>query len=181
MATFADVTARVGLVAAFLLRTLVVVVAMLGAAALALFLGVAVADDWSGTGLLLGAVLGGGIAALAVVVLRFALDVRRIRDLPQVSRDEVRAAAGQLATTARDGERQFMEARGLRRLVRLAQGLWDLKADVDALGDGGLAPAVSLGRALRPIRLGIVALSAVASPFLLAFGLFVLVVAATVG
>jgi hypothetical protein len=114
--------------------------------------------------------------------LGFTRDLAKARDLPNVSKEEWADAARVLAGRAAEGERAVAEARGARsRLVRLVKGLWALKADVNTLADGGLAPAVALSRALVPVRLLWVAGAAVASPFLLAFGVLVLVLPRTLG
>jgi hypothetical protein len=165
--------------ATILLRTLQVVCVLLGAAALTTFVGFGLADDWQRSGLVLGGVLGGAIAAVTVMELLFTRDVARAKRLPEISRAEWAAAARQVAGRAAASEREVTEARGRTRLWRFIKGLWALKADIDTLADGGLAPAVSLGKALIPSRMLAVAAAAVAAPFLLAFGLFVLVLAAT--
>ena len=181
MITYEQVIAHVGLVATILLRTLQVVCVVLVAAALTTFLGFALADDWQQSGLLLGAVLGGGIAVAAFIEIRFAQDIAKAKRLPEISREEWAGAARQVVGRAVDTERTIVAAKGHSRLWRFVKGLWALKADIETLADGGLAPAASLGKAVVPSRLLTVAVIAVAAPFLLAFGLFVVVLAVVMG
>ena len=174
------VLARVVMLAGLLHRTLVVVTAALGIAAVTTFAGFALADDGNRSGLLLGGLLGGSIALVAGMELFFTRDVGRARQLRSISREEWAGAARTLAGRAAAGERAVAEATGVRsRLLRLVKGLWALKGDLDTLAEGGLAPAVSLAKALVPARLLTVAAAAVASPFLLAFGLLVLTLGLT--
>jgi hypothetical protein len=179
--TYQQVIAHVGLVASILLRTLQVVCVLLVAAAVATFVGFAIADDWQQSGLVLGAVLGGAVAVAAVIEVRFTQDVARAKRLPEISREEWAGAARQVAGRAASSERSIVAAKGRGRLWHFVKGLWALKADIDTLADGGLAPAASLGRAVVPSRLLTVAVIAVAAPFLLAFGLLVLVLAISLG
>jgi hypothetical protein len=180
--TYEAVVRRVSALAAVLHRTLQVVVGMLAVAAVLTFVGLGLSDDWSRASLVLGGVLGGAIAVAAVVELRFTRDLAKARDLPDISKQEWADAARVVTSRAAEGERAVVEAQGARsRLFRLVKGLWALKGDVDTLAEGGLAPAVALGKALVPIRLLWVAGAAVASPFLLAFGLLVFVLAVTLG
>jgi hypothetical protein len=179
--TYQQVITHVGLLATILLRTLQVVCVLLVAAAVTTFVGFAIADDWQQSGVLLGAVLGGAIAVAAFIEVRFTQDIARAKRLPEISREEWAGAARQVAGRAASSERSIVAAQGRSRLWQFVKGLWALKADIDTLADGGLAPAVSLGKAVVPSRLLVVAVIGVAAPFLLAFGLFVLVLAVTLG
>ena len=179
--TYEAVIAHVGALATILLRTLQIVTAMLAVAAVLTFVGIGIADDWGQSGLVLGLVLGGAILVVTVIEALFARDVARAKRLPEISREDWANAARQVATRATTGQRDLTETRGRTRLWRLIKGLWALKADIDTLADGGLAPAVSLGKTMVPSRLLAVGAIAVAAPFLLAFGVLVLVLAVTLG
>jgi len=174
-AGYEAVAARVAAVARFLVPTLTAVTALLLVGGIALFVGIGLLGDWSGVALVLGGALGGLAAGVAVMEGLFARDVAQVRELPSVRREDVDEAIRRLSTTIGAGERQVVERRGLRRLVGLGRGLRALKRDVDDLAEGGLAPAVALGRALVPTRVVAVSLAAVAGPFVCGFGLVVLV------
>jgi hypothetical protein len=173
------VVARVGALATYLHRLLYGVTTMLAVGAIGLFVGVAMTDEWKGSGLTLGGVLAGAALVATIIEARFNMDVARVRDLPNITHEDLAHAARQLQTSAVAGERQLVEAHGFRKLIRLALALRILKADVDALAEGGMAPAVALGRALRPSRLLLVGVITVASPFVLAFGLAAVILGLT--
>jgi hypothetical protein len=174
--TYQAVVDRVGWLASILLHTIRAVIAVLVVAAVVLFVAFGLADDWGQSGLVLGGVVGVGIAVLVFIEGWFALDLAKARRLPEISAETWADAARQVATRAASSHRDLTEARGRSRLWRLVKGLWALKSDVDTLADGGLAPAVALGRTLVPTRLLTVAAGAVAAPFLLGFSVVVLVI-----
>ncbi len=179
MTTYGQVVARVAAVAALLLPTLVVLTGMGAVAAVAAGVGVAAADDWSRRGLVLG-----GVALILVGLVplrlgRFAGDIARVRRLPEVTRDQLSAAATQLGGRVSEGHQQVMGARGLARAWQVAKAARTIRSDLEALSDGGLAPATALVQALVPARIVVVTLASVATPFLLAAGLLVLVVGLT--
>ncbi len=176
MSSYEAVTARVGALASYLLRILQVVTGILALAAAGLFVGSGAAGDWSVAAIVFGALVGGVVALAAVMVLLFARDVAKVRNLPDITAQDVQDAAKVLATSAASGERQVVEAKGWRKLLKLATGLRSLKKDLDTLADGGMAPAVALGKALVPPRLIAVSLAAVISPFLLVLGVLVLAI-----
>jgi hypothetical protein len=105
--------------------------------------------------------------------------VARIRALPEVTAAHLRAAATQLGGRMTEGQQQFSQASGRVRLWYLLLALRALRADLAELAEGGLAPAVALGQALRPGRLLAVAIAALATPFLLAGGLALLAAGVT--
>jgi hypothetical protein len=176
--TYEAVAARVAAVAHWVRRTLELVVVLLVVGGVSLGAGFGWLSDWTGPGLVIGLILGGIVLATAVAVVFFTLDVRRAEALPTVSRQELGDAARMVAGRAASSERAMAEAKGLRKLLRLGQGLWGLRSDIEVLAEGGLAPAVSLGKALVPARILPVAVVAALSPFLLSLGLIVLAVAA---
>lgn len=139
--------------------------------------GIGVADRWSGDAL----VFAGVVAAIAAIapfsLARFGSDLAPVRALPEVSAAEVREAAGTLAVKLGQGERRFVEAKGLGRVTSLGRALWALRSDVEVLNQAGVAPASALVRTLRPTRLFRVGVSALVAPFILATGLSVLVLA----
>jgi hypothetical protein len=66
-------------------------------------------------------------------------------------------------------------------VLSLAKGLRVLKSDVDELSEGGLAPAVALGKALSPPRIVAAGVAAALSPFVLGFGLGAVLIALIAG
>ena len=143
-------------------------VAALGVVGLATAVGWS--GDWSGDALAAAAVIGAVTALAPLVLLRFGAALAPIRGLPQVDPEELKAAAGSLGAGLKSGQRRFVEARGLSRVVSLGRALWDLRADVQALNERGLAPATALAEVLVPTRLFRVGVAAVAAPVLLAAG-----------
>lgn len=139
--------------------------------------GIGVADRWSGDAL----VFAGVVAAIAAIapfsLARFGSDLAPVRALPEVSAAEVREAAGTLAVKLGQGERRFVEAKGMGRVTSLGRALWALRSDVEVLNQGGIAPATALVQTMRPTRLFRVGVSALVAPFILATGLSVLVLA----
>ena len=180
MSSYEVVIRRVAALVTYLLRLLQVVAGMLAAGALGLFVGSGALGDWSPAAIAFGALAAGAAVLATVMVLRFAGDVAKIRSLPDVSPQDVQEAARVLATSAVAGERQVVEAKGWRKLLRLASGLRSLKKDLDTLGEGGMAPAVALGRALVPSRLVAVSIAAAISPLVLVLGLLVLLLGLTI-
>ena len=173
----ARVAALVGLVQA---TVRILAVAAVGGIA-AFVVGVGTFDEWSRDAVVFAGVVG-AIAAIAPFSLaRFGSDLGPVRALPEVSAAEVREAAGTLAVKLGKGEREFVEARGLGRVTSLGRALWALRADVEVLNQGGIAPATALIQTLRPTRLVRVGISALVAPFVLATGLSVLVLALLVG
>ena len=175
--TYQAVVDRVGWLASILLRTVQVVTVMLVVAAVLCFAAMGRANDWGREGIVLGAVVSSGILALAFIEGWFALDLAKAKRLPEVSTEQWAGAARQVASRAATSHREVTAARGRSRLWRLGKGVWALKSDIDTLAEGGLGPAVALARTLVPSRLMLVAIGAVAAPFLLAFGVLVLVLA----
>jgi hypothetical protein len=179
--TYQAVVDRVGWLATILLRTVQLVTVLLVLGGITAFVGCGLADDWGSSGLVLGGVVGGAILVLAFIEGWFALDLARAKRLPEISAQTWADAARQVASRAATGQREVTEARGRSRLWRLVKGLWALKSDIDTLAEGGLAPAVALGKTLVPSRLLTVAAGAVAAPFLLTLGLLILVLALAFG
>ena len=174
--TYQAVVDRVGWLASILLHTIRAVIVVLVIAGVVLFVAFGMADDWGQSGLVLGGVVGVAVLVLVVIEVWFALDLAKARRLPEISAETWAGAARQVATSAASGHRELVEARGLSRIWRLVKGLLSLKSDVDTLADGGLAPAVALGKMLVPTRLLTVAAGAVAAPFLLGFSVVVLAI-----
>ncbi len=174
MATREEIVARVGLVTGYVQKTVWGLTAAAFAGTLALVGAVVVYGGTGQSSLLLAACLGVMGLVTAVFLALFAHDLGAVRRLPEITGAHVKAAAGTLGTTLLTGERRFMEARGLGRVVGLGRALWDIRSDVQELGDGGMAPAVKLIDVLIPTRLLRVGICALAAPFILFVGLMAL-------
>jgi hypothetical protein len=168
--TYEAAVGRVALFASVLLPWLRALVVAGVLAAVAAGIGAAASDSWQASGLVAGFVLVIAFCAPPFVLARFAADVGKVRDLPEVRTADLQEAARQLRGRLAEGERRFAEASGLARLWHLWSALRSLRADIDDLAAGGLGPAVALGRALRPARLLWVSLAALATPLLVIAG-----------
>jgi len=146
--------------------------------ALGLLLAIGLLGDWSGDAVVFAVVLAAGAAAVPFMLTRFAWDLAPARDLPTLSPADLRQAAVTLGTGLRDGERSFLQAKGLGRVTRLGRALWDLRKDVEVLNEAGLAPAAALVRTMIPSRLIRVGIAALVAPPLFVVGLVTLAVAA---
>jgi len=172
-----EVVARVAAVVGIVQVTvrILAVTALVGM--VAFVVGVGIFGAWSGDAL----VFAGVVAAIAAIapfsLARFGSDLAPVRHLPEVSAAEVKEAAGTLAVKLGESERRFVEAKGLGRVTSLGRALWALRADVEVLNQGGVAPASALFQTLRPTRLMRVGISALVAPFILATGLVVLLFA----
>jgi len=169
----ARVAAIVGIIQATVRALAVTAVVGIGA----FVVGVGVADQWSGDALVFAGVIS-AIAAIAPFSLaRFGTALGPVRGLPEVTAAELREAAGTLAVKLGEGEKEFVDAKGLGRVTSLGRALWALRSDVEVLNQGGIAPASALFQTLRPTRLVRVGISALVAPFVLATGLLVLILA----
>lgn len=145
--------------------------ALLGALGVStFFVAVGLFGDWSGDALVFAAAVGALAAVAPVILFRFGTALGPIRRLPEVRAAELKATAGALGTKLKEGERRFVDTRGFGRVVSLGAALWDLRGDLQALKDGGLAPASALVETMMPTRLIRVGISALAAPVLLAVG-----------
>jgi hypothetical protein len=174
MPTREEIVARVGLVTGYVLATLWALTASALVGTVALVGAVFVSGGTDPSSVVLAGLLG-IVGVIATVILGlFANDLRPVRRLPEITGAHVRQATGTLATSLAAGEKRFVRAKGLGRVTSLGRALWDLRKDVQTLGDGGLAPAVALFDVLVPTRLLQVGICALAAPFLLFVGLLAL-------
>lgn len=179
MSRLDGVVARVAAVVG-LLHTTLRVLALVGAlGVLALVGAVARVGGWDGDTVVLATVLAGLTGLVPVILARYAADLGPVRSLPEVSAAELKEAAGTLKADLKAGERSFVDHTGLRRVLGIGRALWDLRSDLEAMRDGGLAPAAALTEVVIPTRLIRVGISAVLAPCLLAVGLSALVLALT--
>ena len=119
MTTLTEVVARVAAVVG-IIQTTVRVLALTAVVGIVTFVtGVGIADRWSGDAL----VFAGVVAAIAAVapfsLARFGTALGPVRRLPEVSAAELKEAAGTLAVKLGEGERGFVEAKGLGRVTSL--------------------------------------------------------------
>jgi hypothetical protein len=135
------------------------------------------AGDTTDDALVFAAVVCGAGLIVPFMLGRFAHDLGPARNLASLSPADLRRAATTLGAGLRAGERSFVEARGLGRVVNLGRALWDLRADVETLNAAGLAPAAALVTTMIPTRLIRVGIAALVAPALLALGLAALLVA----
>lgn len=180
MTSIQDVITRVAAVIGVIQSTVWALAGAAAGGALAMVVAIGLVGHWESSGVVLAAVIGAMTLYVAFVLARFAAAIGPIRRLPEVSAAELKLAAGTLRASLWDGERRFVEARGLGRVVTLGQALWGLRADVKQLTEGHLAPAAALGEAMVPTRLVRVGISALAAPFLLTIGLMSLLAALVV-
>lgn len=177
-----DLVRRVAAVADGLHRVVVALTAMGVAAALAAGTGAAASDRFSSKGLVAGVIVIALFVTPPWLLGRFAVDVGRIRRLPEITADQVGAAASRLGGRLDEGRRHATGDAGRAvKAWRLLQVGRRLRADLDELAEGGLAPAASLVQALVPTRLLAVSLAGLATPVLLAIGLVVLAIGLAVG
>ena len=176
-----EVVARVAAVIGIIQATVWILAGAAVAGLVAFVSGLALAGDWSGDALVFGGVIALLVAVAPFSLVRFGSALGPVRTLPEVSAAEVKEAAGTLAVKLGSGERRFVEARGLGRVMRLGRALWALRSDVEVLNQGGIAPASALIQTLRPTRLIRVGISALAAPFILLVGFLTLLVAVVLG
>ncbi len=181
MALIEEVVARVAALVRVIQATVWILAGAAGAGTAAFAVGIGLADDWSGDALVFGGIIALVATIAPVSLARFGAALGPVRALPEVSTAELKEAAGTLAAKLGSGEREFVEARGLRRVTTLGRALWALRSDVEVLNQGGLAPASALVQTLRPTRLIRVGISALAAPVILVVGGLTLLAAMVIG